>query len=62
MVVKEREDFRGKVVPLEEWKIKLLIICLTKRIRVPKSTQGNRCFHFLDAVWADAEGSPKNDG
>ena len=23
MVVKEREDFRGKVVPLEEWKIKL---------------------------------------
>ena len=23
MVVKEREDFRGKIVPLEEWKIKL---------------------------------------
>ncbi len=23
MIVKEREDFKGKVVPLEEWKIKL---------------------------------------
>lgn len=23
MIVKEREDFKGKIVPLEEWKIKL---------------------------------------